>query len=246
MSPQPQPIFPILHLRDDHNSTTAANATLTPTPTPPPEEHKSGGAFPGFLIAVIIIGALVGLGFLALIVYRRRASHQRAFGSAPGAPSLDGAKASLSSLWYKLRNPRDRSASAGFEGISAGRAQQQHRGRALDPDEAWDSRVGNEADAYYEDTELQGTTSYRGATEYTGAAGGARGGNSTGMPAENPFGDEHATSRVTQNPFGDEHAAEQANVRSVSPRPMVDTNVPGQSGPAQISPTRRSLFKENV
>jgi hypothetical protein len=109
---------------------------------------------------------------------------------------------------------------------------------ALDPDEAWDARVGHEADygGYYEETELQshhvGDGRYEslqhGQTAYTGAGGESRG----GMPAENPFTDDNAV---------------QPGLRSVSPRPVEDVH-DGAQGHArgQHSPTRRSLFKEGI
>jgi len=244
------PSYPLYkHLRrDEHetlNSTTPTNTTV-PEPKQTEAPKHSGGGFPSFLIAVIVIGALAGLGFLAFVIYRRRAAHSRAFGSAPGAPSIDGAKRGLSALWNKVRNPRARSSSAGFEGISAGPRGGGARGRDLDPDEAWNTSIGNEADGYYDETELsseyRGNSAYTGPTEYAGAAG--------RMPLENPFGDEHASTgpRREQNPFEDEHGVAPSQLRSVSPRPEIDSSAGGlsghQGGPS--SPTRRSLFKENV
>jgi hypothetical protein len=232
------------------NSTlTASNATETTTTTATPDNQKpgsgSGSSFPTFLVAIIVVGAIAAIIFGAIIFFRRRASQRRAFGDA-GGPSLDGAKQGLSAFWYKLKNPRARSGSAGFEGISAGRAAGGNRGarRALDPDEAWDSRVGHEADGYYEDTELQGTTGYvnTDSTEYVGAA------SRSGMPAANPFGDEHAARKTDDNPFGDEHAAAPV-LRSVSPRPFVEvgsTSAGAALQPPQTSPTRKSIFKEET
>ncbi|KAF2663852.1 hypothetical protein BT63DRAFT_430106 [Microthyrium microscopicum] len=219
------------------SSSSSTSSTATASPSAVPEPHSSG--LSGLWIA-IIVAAVLGLTLAAgLFFFRRRAAQRRAFGSAPG-PSLDGARAGLSSLWYKMRNPRERSQGAGFEGISAGRAgNTRGAGRALDPDEAWDSRVGGEADMFYGDTELH-STAYHGGSEYAGTSRG-------GMPVENPFGDEHAQAGQTRglNPFGDEHA--EAGMRPVSPRPVIDTSVAGGSGPGiHASPTRRSLFKEEM
>jgi len=237
--------FPILRPRDEHeslNSTTPSNSTVPdPKPTQKPQDH--GGGFPSFLIAIIVIGAIAGLAFLAFVLFRRRAAHSRTFGSAPAGPSLDGAKKGLSALWYKVKNPRARSSSAGFEGISAGPRAANARGRALDPDEAWDTRMGREADGYYDETELQsgykGAGGYTAPTEYTTAK----------MPLENPFGDEHAATapKPGENPFGDEHGVV-PSLRSISPRPEIDTRLPGEAGRpgGPPSPTRKALFKENV
>lgn len=223
------------------NSTTSAT-NATQTQTAEKQHGSSGSAFPTFLIAIIIVGAIALMVFAAIIFLRRRASKRRAFGDS-GGPSFDGAKQGLSAFWYKLKNPRARSTSAGFEGISAGRAGNRNARRALDPDEAWDSRVGHEADGYYEDTELQGTTGYvnTGSTEYVGASG------RPGMPVANPFGDEHAAKK-SENPFEDEHAAA-PSLRSMSPRPFVDTSSASTGAglaPTQTSPIRKSVFKEET
>jgi hypothetical protein len=241
--------YPLLR-RDNHtneneapaNGTiTASNATITHSPDK--DKSGSGSGFPSFLIAIIVVGAIAAIIFGLIIFFRRRASQKRAFGDTGGL-SIDGAKQGLSSFWYRIKNPRARSASAGFEGISAGRAGNRNVGRALDPDEAWDSRVGREADGYYEDTELQGTTGYvnTGSTEYVGASSRA------GMPVANPFGDEHAPRKTDDNPFGDEHAAA-PTLRSVSPRPFVEagsTSAGAALEPSQTSPTRKSAFKEDA
>ncbi|OTA63689.1 hypothetical protein K449DRAFT_381431 [Hypoxylon sp. EC38] len=146
----------------------------------------------------------------------------------------------------------------------------------LDPDEAWDARVGHEADAYYnygyEEQELglrphgQGQGPQRQAdTAYSGAgyssvnisAGGAdeqRGrtlnrnpGPGVGLGLDG--GPGAGTSR-NRNPFDDD-AAEPSNLsmRGVSPRP-IDTGAAGKAkgGALHDSPTseRRSIFRENV
>jgi len=194
---------------------------------PPAEHHSSGPPGWAIFLIVILIMALIGGG--VFLFFRSRNNRT----DGPTSSPVDTAKSWLSKATYKIRNPRDRSASAGFEGISAGRAGSGRGARnrsALDPDEAWDTRVGNEADypGYYgEDTELQGGILSDGryeslghaSTEYGGAAG-TRG----RVPAENPFGDENA-----------------ADLRSVSPRPDG-----GHAAPRQHSPARRSLFKEDV
>ena len=157
--------------------------------------------------------------------------------------------------------------SAGADGFSG------RRGRGLDPDEAWDARVGAEADGYgaggyYEEQEL----GLRGASAHDGPYGGG-GGNGSAMPS---YGSEEMTrgrsprrddtayvggtqagldrrydeemhARSGENPFGD--GAERSELRGVSPRPHDD----GKDGTLSTkskepdSPTeRRSMFRENV
>jgi hypothetical protein len=156
----------------------------------------------------------------------------------------------MSNLAYKVKNPRARSSTAGYEpsGISAGRAQGATGRGALDPDEAWDARVGTEADygnPFYEETELQNQTHYSGAgygapayhqpsgslgaTDYD--AGRGRSQSREAPPIKDPFADDAASS-----------------LRSVSPRPVIDTNVntKGKAGGPNSPKGRSSLFHENV
>jgi hypothetical protein len=171
-------------------------------------------------------------------------------GGAVGGGAFGAAKSWIDRATYKIRNPRARSASAGFEGISAGRAAGGLGGAggagaaarnrsALDPDEAWDARVGHEAEygGYYEETELQShhlddgryEALQHGSTEYAGAGGSAPRGR---MPAENPFSDDNAMP---------------PSLRNVSPRPVEEGHDGGHGhGERQHSPTRRSLFKESI
>ena len=160
------------------------------------------------------------------------------------------------------------SGSAG--GLGGGRAT-----RGLDPDEAWDARVGAEADAYgtggyYEEQELGLTGS--GAGAHTGDGPYEMG--STTMPAYGSedmrrgrtLGRDDDTAYVggTQagldqrydeemhgersDPFGD--GAERSDLRGVSPRPHEEHDnrsltTKGKDG--GDSPTeRRSMFRENV
>ncbi len=126
----------------------------------------------------------------------------------------------------------------------------------MDPDEAWDTRVGNEADAYagpggyYEEQEL-GLAPTPGLYEsHAGAAmppygegTEARGRSQNRDPSTVIGGQPGLDMRYDQemggaggqpqiglgdnNPFSDAH--EEPSLRGVSPRPMVDSNV-GQSG----------------
>jgi len=144
--------------------------------------------------------------------------------------------------------------------------------RGLDPDEAWDARVGNEADAYgpgggqYEEQELglapshepYGGTSYGGSAALPSYGDGERGrsrsrepeayigGGQQGLDAR--YDEETGRPRSRENPFGDQHEA--ASLRDVSPRPVIDTSGLGPSkgkGSHDDSPTeRRSMFRESL
>ncbi|KAI2637096.1 hypothetical protein GGS26DRAFT_588643 [Hypomontagnella submonticulosa] len=142
----------------------------------------------------------------------------------------------------------------------------------LDPDEAWDSRVGHEADGYYgygyEEQELGLRTGAqassqqqqsRGDTAYTGGgysnvnlgADEQRGRSLNRDPGLGAGDSNHLGISGNRNPFDDD-AAEPSNMslRGVSPRP-IDTNIANAKakGPAaHDSPTseRRSIFRENV
>jgi hypothetical protein len=136
------------------------------------------------------------------------------------------------------------------------------RGR-LDPDEAWDARVGQEA--YYEEQELglhapaANTTAYggggyaQGASPYGGYDAGFGGQQERGRSRERELDaryDEemHGERRGrSPNPFGDTAEPSNISLRGVSPRP-IDTTV-GQQGQRKDgdSPTeRRSMFREDV
>ncbi|KAM0806017.1 hypothetical protein BDR22DRAFT_816881 [Usnea florida] len=141
--------------------------------------------------------------------------------------------------------------------------------RGLDPDEAWDARVGAEADGYgpggyYEEQELGLRPPPSGAY-----AGGGYGGGTQALP---DYGEERGRSISRANaphigggqkglderydeemghedPFGDE--AERSELRGISPRPQEEDHGhanQGNGGTVQDdSPTeRRSMFHENV
>ncbi|KAI4257951.1 MAG: hypothetical protein L6R42_005378 [Xanthoria sp. 1 TBL-2021] len=138
------------------------------------------------------------------------------------------------------------------------------RGRGLDPDGAWDARVGDEADAY-------GSGGYYEEQELGLRTGGGYGGHGTELPdyGNEEMGRGRSISRDEpgfiggsqggldqrydeetrrENPFGDQ--AERSSMRGVSPRPAnVETGYKKQAA-ASIegdSPTeRRSMFHENM
>lgn len=144
------------------------------------------------------------------------------------------------------------------------------RGRAsnrgfgpLDPDDAWDARVGTEADAYgpggyFEEQELglrsgrgaglaptpdeRGRSLSRGPEPYIG-------GSQAGLDRRY---DEEMGKKPATNPFGDAAEPSDASLRGVSPRPFVDTSKGKEkehkpTDSSNSSPTeRRSLFREDV
>lgn len=128
--------------------------------------------------------------------------------------------------------------------------------RGLDPDSAWDTRVGTEADSYgevaYEEQELG---PYRHSEERHvlpeyGVEDAPRGRNRSRDPAYIGGGQEGLDRRYDEemgrggDPFGD-NTAERSELRAVSPRPHEgrDKGLDGQ----EDSPTeRRSMFHENV
>lgn len=142
------------------------------------------------------------------------------------------------------------------------------RGRALDPDEAWDARVGAEADAggyAFEEQELglreeaeYGGGGYGNEGQVLPAYGEERGRSlNRGAGAEGYIGggqrglDERYEEEMggREDPFGDE--AERSELRGVSPRPHVEAKGDGKvgsgGGMSDDSPTeRRSMFHENV
>lgn len=151
----------------------------------------------------------------------------------------------------KFKNRNNRSAAGAYEQPLQGGGGRRGFG-PLDPDEAWDSRVGQEADGYgyYEPQELDGrNTEYSGASYNRNLASTSnvahgdedveRGRRLSRDPPGHPGG---------RNPFDDDAAT---SLRGVSPRPM-------ETGPAGIKPSsgrrseesvrteRRSMFRENV
>lgn len=151
---------------------------------------------------------------------------------------------------FKTRNAR--SAAGAYEQPLAGGAGPRRGFGPLDPDEAWDARVGAEPDSYgyYEEA---GTGPDAAAGSYV-------------MHTPNPYGqdddgddDDAAAGRIAsrgrmptrlgeRNPFDDDAAA---SLRGASPRPMQsgphDDRRPGVPSSRTSSPSnRRSMFTEQV
>ncbi|KAI9817355.1 MAG: hypothetical protein M1832_004661 [Thelocarpon impressellum] len=187
-------------------------------------------------------------------------------GSSPGAGVMGWVTDKLGAL----KNRRSRTAGGAYEEpLSGARGRPSNRGHAaLDPDEAWDTRVGTDADAYgpggyYEEQELGLHTGASG--PYGGGGYGGGTGPGAAAAADPPtYGDDEvprgrSRSReptsygggtrfdgeggpaARQNPFGDQAERSDLSLRGVSPRPM---EAEAQHDPA--SPTeRRSIFREH-
>ena len=172
-----------------------------------------------------------------------------------------------------FRNRNNRTAAGAYEQSAGGSAARGRQGFGpLDPDEAWDSRVGNDAygpGGYYEEQEL-GLAPPHGDTSYAG--GGSYSMNLASTPGHEPAGyglgdhDDEERGRIRsrspgpsapgaaqgrKNPFDDDAEASNLSLRGVSPRP-IDTagaslHAAGQKEHSGDSPTeRRSIFRENV
>jgi hypothetical protein len=201
-----------------------------------------------------------------IAVFKNRSSGG-ATANYPG-PAPTGIKGFIDTQVRKFKNRNNRTAAGAYEepGYNGTAPRGRGAGSRLDPDEAWSSRVGDEA--YYEEQELglhepssthanpYANTSYN--APYPGAAEPER---ERGRSRQRESYDEHLDGRSAQtNPFGDDHAA---SLRGVSPRPVVleDTSYHG-GGVVQMpghkktgssdsigdSPTesRRSVFREDI
>ncbi|KAK7712720.1 hypothetical protein SLS57_007673 [Botryosphaeria dothidea] len=159
------------------------------------------------------------------------------------------------------RNKNSRYAAGAYEEAGMGGGTTSTRGAprrgTLDPDEAWDARVGNEADygyGYEEEQELglREPTPYGGSAGMYAApphsaalsgAGGSERGRSRTRELDERYEEEMGRSGGTrENPFGDN--AERSDLRGVSPRPM-DSGAK-RGGGSSPTESRRSLFREDV
>lgn len=223
----------------------------------------------GYFFLFLVI--LIPLAALAYIFYARIQA-QRAGRSPPSfasfipfrnqqssgysSSSSGGIIGTIRSKFQSLTGGSSRRTGAYEQPLGSG------RGRGLDPDGAWDTRVGDEADAYgsggyYEEQELGLRTGGHGGAlpDYgdeemgrgrsisrDGPPGGFIGGDQRGLDKRY----DEATGGT--NPFGDQ--AERSELRRVSPRPMKGEKGHKQQASESIqgdSPTeRRSMFHENM
>ncbi|KAH9871564.1 hypothetical protein J1614_005819 [Plenodomus biglobosus] len=191
----------------------------------------------------------------------------------PG-PAPVGIKGWFDAQVYKFKNRNNRyTTGGGYEepAYGAGATRGRGAGSRLDPDEAWSSRVGDEA--YYEEQELglhepapthsQSANPYQSTTAYGGPSATLSQEPSRGRSRQRDSYDEHGDAQSGRNPFGDDNAA---SLRGVSPRPLggEDTSYhggatatmpsvskhkkTGSRDSADNSPTesRRSIFREGL
>ncbi|KAF2500684.1 hypothetical protein BU16DRAFT_255192 [Lophium mytilinum] len=260
----------------------AARATKTPTPAKiRPKKH----GISGWAVFLIVVLVLLILAAVAWVVYSRLRARRlglpppplNPFASSRSGPSSNypapapgGVKGWIDTQVRKFKNRRY--ATGAYEeptgyGGAGGAARGRGAGRGpLDPDEAWDAHVGNEA--YYEEQELGlhapapgGNAAYGGPTGYTGAyggdgVGGAERGRSRTRELDERYEEEmHGGAKHSTNPFGDDNAV---SLRGVSPRPLETERTGGaygapagaghkKTGSGDSSPTeRRSMFRENM
>ncbi|KAI0543156.1 hypothetical protein GGR58DRAFT_450947 [Xylaria digitata] len=234
-----------------------------------------------FFIVIVVLLVVTAAGWIVFTQLRARrlglpspplssyipfagSSHQSSYGGPQ--PRSGGIRGWISDRFQSLKNPR--SAAGAYEQPSAPAGR---RGFGpLDPDEAWDARVGHETHgvgAYYpEDQELEDRGHHHG-DPYSGSgyqmnlAGDGAEENRGRNPNPRPNGlDVPASGRSpaardeaqhNPNPF-DDTAAEPSNLslRGVSPRPINTRKAAAAGGVTHDSPTsgaeRRSIFREDV
>ncbi|KAK3703812.1 hypothetical protein LTR37_014258 [Vermiconidia calcicola] len=238
-----------------------------------------------FLIILILAAIAGGGGYVLYAHYRARKlglpppnfnpfkkRTQNSNYSAP-APAPGGIQGWIADKFNALRSGRTTTGayeSTGYGGGDGRRSLGDRRGFGpLDPDEAWDTRVDNEAGGYYEETELglqdpsHGPYGGGGYGDVGVGIGGIEQGRgrsrSRQRELDNRYEEEvHGGGTggggLRTNPFGDN--AEASSMRSVSPRPDMPPKQPshmrgqsslGTAGSADDSPTeRRSMFREDV
>lgn len=153
-----------------------------------------------------------------------------------------------------FRNRNNRTAGGAYEEPLGSNVRGARRGFGpLDPDEAWDTRVGNEADAYgpYEEQEL-GLTHPDDETSYDVERGRARGvpepyigGSKAGL--DRRYDEEMG--KPARNPFADTAEPSSISMRAVSPKPIDASSGKGKGkGHAKkdSDSERRSMFQEEM
>ncbi|KAK3390202.1 hypothetical protein B0H63DRAFT_519434 [Podospora didyma] len=202
------------------------------------------------------------------IPFLKKSSSSSPYG--PPQPAPGGIVGWFNDKIRLFKNRNARTATGAYEGQPGGGGNAARSGGrrgfgALDPDEAWDTRVGGHHDGgdgydgYYEEQELGlapqhhsnagGDTSYRG-----GAAAGD--GYQMNLAVDEERGRPRGRSPGlapggSRNPFDDDAEPSNISMRGVSPRP-IDTRVAAAGAgkkPAkdEDSPTeRKSVFREDV
>lgn len=159
--------------------------------------------------------------------------------SAFPAPAPGGIRGWIDTQVRRFKNRNNRYATGAYESSSYENRGRGGAGHRLDPDEAWDTRVGNEA--HYEEQELglhapqEQNTGYGHPAYGAPSAGFAGAEPARGRSRTREYDDGlRADDASARNPFGDENAA--ASLRGVSPRPLdhqEDTSYGGASAGGQ-------------
>ncbi|KAF2139340.1 uncharacterized protein K452DRAFT_232539 [Aplosporella prunicola CBS 121167] len=178
---------------------------------------------------------------------RGRGSSGGAGGYGAGAGSSSGGIGGWFSDKVRAFKNRKYTSAAGYEtnsGLGGGMGSARGRARAgtLDPDEAWDARVGNEADmygpgGYYEEQELglHEPGADRGRQQYSQRELDDRYDEEMGRAPQHSSSNNNNNNNNTQyqsqqgylghqqhDPFGDDAEHSNISMRGVSPRPVVD------------------------
>lgn len=233
-----------------------------------------------FIIIVLIVVILVALAWLIFANLRARRlglpqpsiSSYNPFGGGSqrygGGPAQGGIIGRVKGMFSKGNN---RSAGGAYEEpLSSNVRGRSNRGFGpLDPDEAWDARVGTEADAYgpggyYEEQELglhgggHGAGAGLAAAPGAGQPGhGAERGRSLSREPELYIGgsqagldrryDEEMGRKPAVNPFDDTAEPSIVSLRGVSPRPMdAETRKGHKKHDSMDDGERRSIFREDI
>lgn len=234
-----------------------------------------------FIIIVLIVVILVALAWLIFANLRARRlglpqpsiSSYNPFGSGSqrygDGPAQGGIVGRVKGMFSRGNN---RSAGGAYEeALSSNVRGRSNRGFGpLDPDEAWDARVGTEADAYgpggyYEEQELglhgshgHGASAVFAATQGAAPpAHGAERGRSLSREPEPYIGgsqagldmryDEEMGRKPAVNPFDDTAEPSNVSLRGVSPRPMeAEARKGHKTNDSMDDGERRSIFREDI
>jgi hypothetical protein len=247
------------------------------------------GAFFIIVLIVIILGGAAWLVYTHLRARRlglptptlasynpfNRSAHSYGGGGSDTSPGGGGVAGWVKDKIGGFKNRNNRSAGGAYEEplSSNVRGRASNRGFGpLDPDDAWDARVGTEADAYgpggyYEEQELglhgehnPNHAAAPGLAPSTGYGDAPRGRSLSREPEPYIGGsqagldrryDEEMGRKPALNPFDDHAEASNISLRGVSPRPIeMDGSSSHHKNKDSLdsnSPTeRRSMFRENM
>jgi len=216
----------------------------------------------------------LGLPAPSILPFSRQSRNAGTY-TAP-APAPGGIQGWITSKISALRNTRTAGGayeSTGYRSTTSGaggRGRDRRGFGALDPDEAWDTRVGNEADygvgGYYEEQELglqdPASGPYHGGgygVSNNIGVGGIEEGRGRSRSRQRELDDRydeemHGGQNQKRDPFGEQAERSDMSLRGVSPRPMLDTAGAQHKSQRSLgahstddSPTeRRSAFREQM